>query len=100
MNQFHGKYGRSTATFKDSMSTTEQREGLWGDYLPVVSLHFKIEGERRPCAVPRKPCPSHPGRTFCPADTDPHQCSAPPPPPLGPHAPDVKGGWVEYTAAP
>jgi hypothetical protein len=92
MNQFHGKYGRSTATFKDDMSIYEQREGLWGDYLPVVSFHFKIAGSgaggNHTCSVPRKPCPAHPGRTFCPSNTDPHQCSGPPPPP--PPPPDCR----------
>jgi|EP01043_Picozoa_sp_COSAG02_P026299 hypothetical protein len=91
MNQFHGKYGRSTATFKDSMSIYEQREGLWGDYLPVVSFHYKIAGDEaggnHACPVPRKPCPAHPGRTFCPSNTDPHQCSEPPPPAPGPPTP-------------
>eukprot|EP00660_Eupelagonema_oceanica_P000093 gene93-9982_t len=43
MNQFLGKYHRSTATFKDALSRLEQREGLWGDYLPVVTLHFKMK---------------------------------------------------------
>ena len=27
------------------------------------------------CSVARKPCPSHPGKTFCPADADKKQCS-------------------------
>jgi alpha-L-rhamnosidase len=32
------------------------------------------------CSVARKPCPAHPGRTYCPSDPDKHQCSSP-----GPH---------------
>ena len=61
MNQFiETKYKRSDAVFKDSMSVFEQREGLWGGYLPVVSLQFKISDHPPPkpghCSSTPQPC--------------------------------------------
>jgi hypothetical protein len=35
---------------------------------------------------PWQPCPSHPGHSFCPGDSDPHQCDKPPVRPCPPTA--------------
>jgi hypothetical protein len=46
--------------FKDPLSRFEQREGLWGGYLPVVSLQFKIAdhgGGPGHCSATPRPCP-------------------------------------------
>jgi len=85
MNQFQEtKYHRSDAVFKDPLSRFEQREGLFGGYLPVISLQFKIADHPPPkpghCSTTPQPCPSHPGRTFCSSSTAPNQCDHPPAP--------------------
>ena len=97
MNQFpETKYHRSDAVFKDKLSPFEQREGLWGGYLPVISLQFKLAeggGSNGPgpahCSSTPQKCPAHPGRTFCPSNPAPNQCdNAPapcPPCPPPPH---------------
>jgi hypothetical protein len=91
MNPFLGKYHRSTATFKDKMNRLEQREGLWGGHLPMVTLHFKISAAAPTpgnCSDTPQPCPSHHGRTFCPSVHIDRQCdSAPAPCPPCPHPP-------------
>jgi polygalacturonase len=51
-----------------------------------------------PGATPKpKPCPSHPGHTFCSSDPAPHQCDAPPPRTCPP-CPKLSG--VGYSTAP
>jgi hypothetical protein len=91
MNPFLGKYQRSKATFKDKMNRLEQREGLWGGYLPIVSFHFKIAGSTPTpgkCSDMPRPCPAHPGRTYCPNVHKDRQCdSSPAPCPPCPHPP-------------
>jgi hypothetical protein len=44
MNQWPGKYGRSSATFKDQLNVTDEREGLWGGHLPIISFQHTIIG--------------------------------------------------------
>ena len=44
MNQWPGKYGRSSATFKDTLNSTDEREGLWGSHLPIISFQHTIIG--------------------------------------------------------
>ena len=44
MNQWPGKYGRSSATFKDQLNATDEREGLWGGHLPIISFQHTIIG--------------------------------------------------------
>lgn len=109
MNQYQEtKYHRSDAVFKDPLSRFEQREGLWGGYLPVISLQFKIAdhgGHASPCSSTPKPCPSHPGRTYCPSNSAPNQCDHPPAPcppcPGPPPTPPPSGaGWIEFVACP
>jgi hypothetical protein len=93
MSPFLGKYQRSTATFKDKMNRLEQREGLWGGYLPVVSFHFKVVGGGKQCDSTPRPCPNgDKQRTYCPNVNTPHQCDTapkpcPPCPPPGPPGP-------------
>ena len=102
MSQFLTKYHRSSAVFKDTLSQYEQREGLWGGILPVISLHFKISGAPPPngppppphgkinCTTVPQPCPSHPGRTFCASNPASGQCDKtthPPCPPCPPPPP-------------
>lgn len=95
MSQFLTKYHRSTAVFKDRLSLYEQREGLWGGFLPVISLHFKISGPGSGPPAPThinctsipQPCPSHPGRTFCASNPASGQCDQPSHPPCPPCPP-------------
>ena len=111
MNQYQEtKYHRSDAVFKDPLSRFEQREGLWGGYLPIISLQFKIAehgGSPNHCSSTPKPCPSHPGRTFCPSNSAPNQCDHPPAPcppcpspPPTPTPPPSGAGWIEFVACP
>ena len=104
MNPFLGKYQRSSATFKDKMIRLEQREGLWGGYLPVVSFHFKIAAAAPTpgkCSDTPQPCPGHPGRTYCPNVHKDHQCdSAPAPCPPCPHPPPPPAPAPSKTCVP
>ena len=93
------------------MSIYEQREGLWGDHLPIISLHFKIVGPSpaRPSPGPPSPpakctstpqrCSGHPSVTYCPSDPAKGQCDQPmphppcppcPPPPPPPPSPGCR----------
>ena len=42
MGQTLSKYGRSFGIFKDKLIESQQREGLWGSYLPVVSIYYRM----------------------------------------------------------
>lgn len=53
MNQWPGKYGRSSATFKDALNSSDEREGLWGSHLPIITFQHTITG----------PPPNGPGAT-------------------------------------
>eukprot|EP01045_Picozoa_sp_COSAG04_P005838 COSAG04_NODE_277_length_18399_cov_3.036066_5_plen_305_part_00 len=44
MNPWPGKYGMSSATFKDQLNFTDQREGLWGGHLPIITFQHTISG--------------------------------------------------------
>ena len=68
MNQYpETKYHRSDAVFKDPLSRFEQREGLWGGYLPIISLQFKIADHGGP-----RPVPLFVGATTLPSAQRPH----------------------------
>ena len=55
MNQWPGKYGRSTAVFKQPIDKPKTMEGLFGGWLPIVSFRYaeaKGGGEIEWTAVP------------------------------------------------
>lgn len=92
------KYGRSSAVFKDKLNTTDQREGLWGSHLPIVTMFHSYLGGSQcgECSVPPSPCPSHLGHTYCSTNPAPMQCEQPPC-----HLGNNSGsGWIEWTAVP
>ena len=98
MNPWPDKYGRNGAVFKDRTNRTDQREGLWGSHLPIVTMFhsFLAGSECVQCSVARSPCPGEPGHTFCSTDPAPRQCEAPPC-----HYGNNSGsGWIEWTAVP
>ena len=95
----NSKYGHSSAVFKDSLNRTDQREGLWGSFLPIVSFYHTIQpngtnGSKRvpQCVPPKKPCQHHTTRCCGPE----HDTADPEP--AGPVAADH--GWIEWTAVP
>ena len=98
MNQWPDKYGRSSAVFKDLLNKTDQREGLWGSHLPIVTMFhsFLAGSECSSCSVPPSPCPGKPGHTFCSENPAPHQCDQPPCHPGN----NSGSGWIEWTAVP
>jgi hypothetical protein len=107
MNPNPGKYGRTSAVWKDSINYTDQREGLWGGHLPIVTFQHTVIGHSAcsNCSVAPKPCPKGPdeNNTFCPTNSARDQCKASPPPPCAPssgHNQTTGGGWIEWVAVP
>ena len=95
MNPWPGKYGRTSAVWKDPINYMDQREGLWGSHLPIVSFqHTVLAGSGCVnCSVAAKPCPGKQGHTWCPSNPAPGQCDQPPC-----SRPATAGGWIEWVA--
>ena len=97
MSQEMSKYHRSYGIYKDKLDQSQQKEGLWGGYLPITTTYFKIAGEPPPTngvcvngtsTIPQ-PCKEK-GHNFCPSDSRQNQCESPPVtrcPPCPPQAP-------------
>ena len=99
MSPFLGKYGRSTAVFKQPLDVEKTKEGLFGGWLPIVSYRYTEAGGGAGCHTPRTPCPGHRDRTFNPCDPAQNQCDAPAgaAPPAGAASPPNE---IEFTAVP
>jgi hypothetical protein len=120
MNQFAGKYGRSTAVFKQPIERERTVEGLWGGWLPIVSFRFTEQGpggagSRNTTGTCTPPhclgCPTaRPGQPVPPCQHFPKKCCPPPTPsppeasrvgaqPLAPSS-RARPNEIEWTAVP
>jgi hypothetical protein len=116
MSQYAGKYGRSTAVFKQKLDEEKTKEGLYGGWLPIVSYRYteKGGGDDHPPPPPSGGACTPPNCTDCPhakpgqpvpvCHHNPAECCPPPSPspPLSSSAGESPSppNEIEFTAVP
>lgn len=107
-SQFPGKYGRSTAVFKQKINTLKTREGLFGGWLPIVSYRYteasgsdsKPSPTNRSCTPPtcRGCAHAKPDQPVRPCHHNAAECC--PPPASPPLESTGTPNEIEWTAVP